>query len=77
MTPGLFGPASYFRLKKLEKPISLSTRYASKLMAGGTDLLVNRNPETEQLIEISPTSLDYTNAGTASSGGRSSKSGWS
>jgi carbon-monoxide dehydrogenase medium subunit len=56
-----FRPSEFFSPKSLEEAIDLLVKYGkgARIIAGGTDLLVQRPPETESLIDISCLGLAY------------------
>ena len=56
-----FRPREFFSPKSLQEAIDLLDKYGkgARVIAGGTDLLVNGPPETECLIDISRLGLAY------------------
>ncbi|HMK83840.1 MAG TPA: xanthine dehydrogenase family protein subunit M [Candidatus Bathyarchaeia archaeon] len=61
MTEKLFNPTEYFRPKQISEAISILTRYGheARVIAGGTDLLVDKPPEAKYLVDITSLPLDY------------------
>lgn len=57
----LFRPEKYFRPKTIDETVSLLVEYGerARLIAGGTDLLVDKPPEAECLIDITRLPLNY------------------
>lgn len=57
----LFRPKKYFRPNTIDEMISLLKRYGEKasIIAGGTDLLVDKPHEKEYLIDIKSLPLNY------------------
>ena len=60
----LFRPKEYFRPNTVNKTISLLSECGdkAKIIAGGTDLLIEKPPEVEYLIDIASLPLDYIKA---------------
>lgn len=60
-TKNLFRPSEYFKPASVAEAIKLLARYGEKgwLIAGGTDLLVEKDPQVEVLIDITGLGLDY------------------
>ena len=60
-TKNLFRPSEYFKPTSVAEAIKLLAQYGEKgwLIAGGTDLLVERDPQVEVLIDITGLGLDY------------------
>ena len=58
---GLFRPREYFKPRTIDEAISLLAEYGekAKVIAGGTDLLVEKPPDSEYLIDIAALPLDY------------------
>ncbi len=58
---GLFRPKEYFRPSTVKEAVSLRAKYGVTAMplAGGTDLIVNKDPRIEYLIDITRLPLDY------------------
>ena len=54
-----FKPEQYHRPEKIESVPPLLKEGRAKIIAGGTDLLVNRPPGTQSLVDISKLGLDY------------------
>ncbi len=56
-----FRPEEYFQPKTLEEAISYLSKHPkeAKVIAGGTDLLVNKPPETRYLVDITRTQINY------------------
>lgn len=59
--PGLFRPKEYLRPSTIKEAVSLRAKYGKTAMplAGGTDLIVNKDPGIEYLIDITRLPLDY------------------
>ncbi len=57
----LFRPAEYFKAASVEEAVTLMAQYGGKgsCIAGGTDLLVEKNPQVEALIDITGLGLSY------------------
>jgi CO/xanthine dehydrogenase FAD-binding subunit len=57
----LFRPREYLKPKTIDEAVSLLVKYGekAKVIAGGTDLLVEKPPESEYLIDIAALPLDY------------------
>jgi carbon-monoxide dehydrogenase medium subunit len=57
----LFRPAEYLRPGDLAEAIKLLTKYGEKarIIAGGTDVLVEKDPKIEVLIDVMGLGLDY------------------
>jgi len=57
----LFRPAKYFKAVSVEEAAKLLAQYGEKgsCIAGGTDLLVEKNPYVEVLIDITGLGLNY------------------
>ncbi len=57
----LFRPAEYFKAVSVEEAVKLLAQYGEKssYIAGGTDLLVEKNPQVEVLIDITGLGLSY------------------
>jgi carbon-monoxide dehydrogenase medium subunit len=56
----LFRPKECFRPKSVEEAVSFLDKYDNaKVIAGGTDLLVDKPPEVEYLVDISCLNLRY------------------
>jgi len=60
-TKTLFRPSEYFKPNSVAEAIKLLEQYGEKgwLIAGGTDLLVEKDPQVEVLIDIAGLGLDY------------------
>jgi len=60
-TKNLFRPSEYFKPASVAEAIKLLTQYGEKgwLLAGGTGLLVEKDPQVEVLIDITGLGLDY------------------
>ena len=60
-TENLFRPTGYLRPVGVAEAVKLLAEYAEKaqLIAGGTDVLVERDPQVEVLIDITGVGLDY------------------
>jgi len=60
----LFRPTEYFKPSSIEEAIKLLAQYGegSYALAGGTDLLVGKNPQVEVIINITGLELDYINS---------------
>jgi len=60
-TDSLFRPTEYFRATSIEEAVKLLAQYGEKgsCIAGGTDVLVMRNPQIEALIDITGLDLSY------------------
>ena len=58
---GLFRPREYLKPNTIDEAVSLLVKYGekAKVIAGGTDLLVEKPPESECLIDIAALPLDY------------------
>jgi carbon-monoxide dehydrogenase medium subunit len=58
---GLFRPKEYFRPSSLQKAVSLLAEHGptARPLAGGTDLIVERNPKIEYLVDITRLPLSY------------------
>lgn len=58
---GVFRPKEYFRPTTIKEAVSLLVKFGktAKPLAGGTDLLVNRDPEIEYLVDLTCLPLDY------------------
>jgi carbon-monoxide dehydrogenase medium subunit len=58
---GLFRPREYLKPNTIDEAVSLLVKYGekAKVIAGGTDLLVEKPPESEYLIDIAALPLDY------------------
>jgi carbon-monoxide dehydrogenase medium subunit len=54
-----FKPEQYHRPEVIEAMYPLLRERGAKIIAGGTDLLVNRPPGTQSLVDISKLGLDY------------------
>lgn len=61
----LFRPSEYFKPTSVEETVKLLNKYGEKgrLIAGGTDLLVDKDPKIETLIDITGLGLDYIKSG--------------
>ena len=57
----LFRPREYYRPKDLREAIWLLSSFGrkAKVIAGGTDLLADKPPEVECLVDISDLNLGY------------------
>lgn len=57
----LFRPKKYFRPGTVSEAVSLLSELGegTRIIAGGTDLLVERPPEVDSLVDITPLPLDY------------------
>lgn len=57
----LFRPTEYFKATSVEEAVKLLARYDGEgsAIAGGTDLLVEKNPQVEALIDITDLGLNY------------------
>ena len=57
----LFRPAEYFKPTSVDEAVRLLAQYGEKgaCIAGGTDLLVEKNPQVEALIDIADLGLNY------------------
>ncbi|UCD58622.1 MAG: xanthine dehydrogenase family protein subunit M [Candidatus Hydrogenedentota bacterium] len=57
----LFRPSEYFRPKTVAEAVRLLGQYGEKarVLAGGTDLLTERDPSVEALVDISGLELNY------------------
>jgi carbon-monoxide dehydrogenase medium subunit len=57
----LFRPAEYFKPTTIKEAVELLLRYGEKgkLIAGGTDLLIAKDPQIEALIDITGLGLSY------------------
>lgn len=60
-TKTLFRPSEYFKPNSVAEAIKLLEQYSGKswFIAGGTDLLVEKDPQVEVLIDIAGLGLDY------------------
>ena len=60
-TKTLFRPSEYFKPTSVTEAFKLMEQYGEKgwLIAGGTDLLVEKDPQVEVLIDIAGLGLDY------------------
>jgi carbon-monoxide dehydrogenase medium subunit len=60
-TKTLFRPSEYFKPASVAEAVKLLKQYSGKswLIAGGTDLLVEKDPQVEVLIDIAGLGLDY------------------
>ncbi len=60
-TENLFQPTEYFKPASVMEVVKLLTKYAEKarLIAGGTDILVEKEPQIEALIDVTGLGLDY------------------
>lgn len=58
---GFFRPKKFYRPMKIDEAVSLLTEYGRRAspIAGGTDLLVEKPPEVECLIDITRLPLNY------------------
>lgn len=58
---GIFRPGEYLKPKTIDEAVSLLVKYGekAKVIAGGTDLLVEKPPGSECLIDIAALPLDY------------------
>jgi len=56
-----FRPKEYFRPRTVDEAISLLAKYGDKAkpIAGGTDLLVEKPPDVEYLMDIASLPMDY------------------
>ncbi len=54
-----FKPEQYHRPDRIDAVSKLLKEDGSKIIAGGTDLLVNRPPGTQSLVDLSRLGLDY------------------
>lgn len=63
-TKNLFRPTGYLRPIGVAEAVKLLAEYGEKarLIAGGTDVLVERDPQVEVLIDITGVGLDYINS---------------
>ena len=61
ITNNLFRPSEYFKPTSVAEAIKLLEQYGEKgrLIAGGTDLLVEKNPRVKVFIDITSLGLDY------------------
>jgi carbon-monoxide dehydrogenase medium subunit len=57
----LFRPKTYLKPKTIEEAVSILAKYReqARIIAGGTDLMVNKPHEVEQLVDIESLPLDY------------------
>jgi len=60
-TKTLFRPSEYFKPASVAEAVKLLEQYSEKgwLIAGGTDLLVEKDPQVEVLIDIAGLGLNY------------------
>jgi len=60
-TKNFFRPSEYFKPTSVAEAIKLLEQYGEKgwLLAGGTDLLVEKDPQVEVLIDITGLGLNY------------------
>jgi len=60
-TKNFFRPSEYFKPTTVGEAVKLLAQYGEKsqLIAGGTDLLVEKSPQVEVLIDITGLGLDY------------------
>ena len=60
-TKNFFRPSAYFKPTSVAEAIKLLKQYGEKgwLLAGGTDLLVEKDPQVEVLIDITGLGLNY------------------
>lgn len=60
-TKNFFRPSAYFKPTSVAEAIKLLEQYGEKgwLLAGGTDLLVEKDPQVEVLIDITGLRLNY------------------
>ena len=60
-TKNFFRPSAYFKPTSVAEAIKLLEQYGEKgwLLAGGTDLLVEKDPQVEVLIDITGLGLNY------------------
>ena len=60
-TKNLFRPTDYFKPASIGEAVELLLRYGEKgkLIAGGTDALITKDPQTEALIDITDLRLNY------------------
>ena len=60
-TNNLFRPTQYFKPTSVEEAVKLLARYGEKgsFIAGGTDVLVIKDPQIEALIDITDLGLNY------------------
>jgi len=60
-TNNLFRPTEYFKPASVEEAVKLLAQYGEKgsFIAGGTDVLVMKNPQIEALIDIMDLGLNY------------------
>ena len=60
-TNDLFRPAEYFKPTTIKEAVELLLRYGEKgkLIAGGSDLLIAKDPQIEALIDITGLGLNY------------------
>ncbi|MBA7659409.1 Carbon monoxide dehydrogenase medium chain [subsurface metagenome] len=60
-TKNLFRPSEYFKPTSVAEAVKLLDEYGEKcqLIAGGTDLLTEKDPQVEVLIDITSLGLDY------------------
>ena len=60
-TNNLFRPTQYFKPTSVEEAVKLLARYGEKgsFIAGGTDVLVMKDPQIEALIDITDLGLNY------------------
>jgi len=60
-TNNLFRPTEYFKPTSVEEAVKLLARYGEKgsFIAGGTDVLVMKDPQIEALIDITALGLNY------------------
>ncbi len=60
-TGKFFRPSEYFKPTNVMEAVKLLTQYGEKgrLIAGGTDLLVDKAPQVQVLIDITGLGLDY------------------
>jgi carbon-monoxide dehydrogenase medium subunit len=57
----LFRPSEYFRPSTVDEAVGILNRYDGKarILAGGTDLMTEKDPTVEALIDVSQLELDY------------------
>jgi len=60
-TNTLFRPAEYFKPGSIEEAIELLLQYGDggKIIAGGTDILITKDPQTRALIDIAGLNLNF------------------
>jgi len=60
-TKNLFRPAEYYKPTGVSEAVDLLLKYGEKgkLIAGGTDVLIAKDPQTETLIDITGLGLNY------------------